>query len=107
MLGPAAILAQVSKPATQALSHPYIVHSEGVCGGRARVDGTRIPVWQIVSSIVRSGSSPEEFVEAYPHVTLAQVHDALSFYYDHREELERDLRDQEAAWRKSKRQSSR
>ena len=41
---------------------------------------------------------PEEFVEQYPHLTLAQVYDALSFYYDHRPEIERDLRDQEAAW---------
>jgi uncharacterized protein (DUF433 family) len=85
---------------TETTGHPYVVRTPGVCGGRARVGGTRIPVWQVVSSIVYGGLSPEELVEQYPHLKLAQVHDALSFYYDHRAEVERDRRDQDAAWRR-------
>lgn len=42
--------------------------------------------------------TPEDLIEAYPRVGLAQVHDALSYYYDHRAEVERDLRAQHAAW---------
>ena len=87
--------------------HPYVVRTEGTCGGRARIDGTRIPVWMIVSVIVRGGSTPEEFVEQYPHLDLARVHDALSYYYDHRTEIQRDLRDQGTAWRARSRPRSR
>jgi len=30
-------------------------------------------------------------VARFPHLTLAQVHDALAYYYDNREEIDRDL----------------
>jgi uncharacterized protein (DUF433 family) len=79
---------------------PYVVRTPGTCGGRARIDGTRIAVWLVASSVLRNGMSPEEFVEQYPHLTLAQIHAALSYYYDHRTEVERDLRSQDEAWRK-------
>src|SRR5206468_1316850 len=90
-----------------AREHPYIVRTPGTCGGRARIDGTRIAVWLLVGAILRDGSSPEEFVADYPHLNLAQVHDALSFYYDHRSEIDRDLREQEAAWPRKKPRKSR
>jgi uncharacterized protein (DUF433 family) len=35
--------------------------------------------------------TPEELVTLFPHLTLAQVYDALSYYYDHKEEIDRDL----------------
>src|SRR5437773_1397248 len=85
---------------TRPTGHPYVVRSAGTCGGRARIDGTRIPVWLVVSAIVRGGMTPEEFLESYSHLRLYQVYDALSFYYDHRVEVQRDLREQDAAWKK-------
>lgn len=85
-----------------AREHPYVARTPGTCGGSARINGTRIPVWLVVTWILRSGWTPEEFVEAYPQVTLAQMYDALSYYYDHRGEVDGDLREQEAAWPKSK-----
>jgi uncharacterized protein (DUF433 family) len=78
--------------------HAYVVRTPGTCGGRARIDGTRIAVWLVVDAIVRRGGTPEEVVEAHPHLNLAQVHDALSYFYDHREEIEADLREQDDAW---------
>jgi uncharacterized protein (DUF433 family) len=36
------------------------------------------------------GMTPEELVAEFPHLTLASVHDALSYYYDHREEIDAD-----------------
>jgi uncharacterized protein (DUF433 family) len=51
--------------------------------------------------------TPEEFVEAYPHVTLAQVYGALSYYHDHRAAVDADVRDQDEAWRKPTRRASR
>lgn len=35
--------------------------------------------------------SIEEIIEGLPHLTAAQVHHALSYYHDHREEIEKDI----------------
>ena len=88
-------------------ANPHVVRTPGTCGGRARIEGTRIAVWLVVSSVLRGGTTPEEFIEAYPHVTLAQVYGALSYYYDHRTTVDADLRDQDQAWRKLTRRASR
>lgn len=64
---------------------------EGVCGGRPVIKGTRIPVWLIVGWL-RDGCSPEQIQqEIYPHLSLAQLYDAISFYYDHQGEIEADI----------------
>jgi uncharacterized protein (DUF433 family) len=86
-----------------ARGHTHVVVTPGICGGRARIAGTRLPVWVVVAEIIRGGTSPDEFVDAYPQVSLAKVYGALSFYYDHRSQVDRDLREQEAAWRKRRR----
>jgi len=44
------------------------------------------------------GASPDEIVRALPHLTLAQVHAALAYYFDHREAILAEMReDQEFA----------
>jgi len=35
--------------------------------------------------------APEELVKEFSHLTLPQVYDALSYYYDNKEEIDRDL----------------
>ncbi len=71
--------------------HPHIVRAEGVCGGEPVIAGTRIPVWLIIGW-VKDGYSPEEIrKEIYPQLTLAQIYDALSYYHDHPEEIDRAL----------------
>jgi uncharacterized protein (DUF433 family) len=37
--------------------------------------------------------TPEELVREFPHLTLAQVYDALSYYYDHKPDIECELQD--------------
>jgi uncharacterized protein (DUF433 family) len=47
-----------------------------------------------VKSVVgyyKLGLSVEEILEGLPHLTPAQVHEALSYYHDHQEEIERDI----------------
>ena len=85
------------QPDTAEPLHPYVVRTPGTCGGRARIDGSRIAVWFVARLIVQGGLTPEEFVDEYPGVGLAEVHDALAFFRDHREEIERDLREEEDA----------
>jgi len=76
--------------------HPHIVRIEGVCGGRPIIAGTRISIRAVVER-VRLGDSPEQIVENYPPLTLAQVYDALSYYHEHRSEIEAEIAANEEA----------
>lgn len=67
-----------------------LVKSPDICGGRLRIDGTRITVNQIVVWY-KQGYSPEEIADQYPHVTHAQVYTALAYYHSNKEEIEADL----------------
>jgi hypothetical protein len=41
------------------------------------------------------GMSPDEIVSAYPTITLSDVHAALAYYFDHRDEVDREIQDGE------------
>ena len=73
------------------LRHPYITRKKGVCGGKPIIVGTRIRVQVVAIECEKMGYTPDEIVRAHPHLTLAQVHDALSYYYDNIEEIDRDI----------------
>jgi uncharacterized protein (DUF433 family) len=67
-----------------------LVRSPDVCGGRLRINGTRMTVNQLVVCY-KLGYSPEEIADQYPHLTLAQVYTALAYYHANREEIEAEL----------------
>ena len=69
--------------------HPHIVRRAGAAGDRAVVAGTNLAVWFIVRQL-RAGDTPEKIVEAYeyPELTLASVYDAVSYYHDHKDEID-------------------
>lgn len=67
-------------------AHPYIVHNEKILGGEPIVTGTRTPVRAIVEKW-RLGTPPEAIPDSLPHLTIAQVFDALSYYSDHQDEI--------------------
>jgi len=64
----------------------YIVRDEKILGGEPVIRGTRTPVRAVVENW-RLGLSPEEIVIHMPHLTLAQIFEALSYYSDHQEEI--------------------
>lgn len=66
--------------------HCYIVQNNAILGGEPIIKGTRISVRDVVENW-RLGLSPEEIVIHFPHLTLAQVFDALSYYSDNQEEI--------------------
>ena len=72
------------------IAHPYIECRPGVQGGRPVIKGTRFPVSSIVQNH-RRGLSVDEMLREFPHLSPAQVYDALSFYYDHREQIDRQI----------------
>ena len=69
-----------------AVQNRYITSDEKISSGEPIIKGTRTPVRAIVE-MWRMGNSPEEIVQGLPHLTLAQVFDALSFYSDNQEEI--------------------
>lgn len=72
-----------------------IVLTPGTCWGKPRIAGTRIKVEQIAISYERMGMSPDEIVSNWPHLTLSDVHAALAYYYDHRKQIDDDIREGE------------
>jgi uncharacterized protein (DUF433 family) len=69
-----------------ATEHLYIVRNDRILSGEPIIKGTRTPVRAIVERW-RLGVAPEEIPSRLPHLTLAQVFDALSYYSDHQEEI--------------------
>lgn len=82
----------MTQPAEK-MDHPYIISRKDYCGGSPIIKGTKFPVRSIVNYVLRQGISPEELVGEFSHLTLAQVYDALSYYYDHKEAVDQELRD--------------
>ncbi len=69
-------------------SHPYVESVPEILGGEPVITNTRTPVRAIVERW-KFGESAEEIVRTLPHLRLAQVFDALGYYDDHREEIEK------------------
>jgi uncharacterized protein (DUF433 family) len=76
--------------AVAGVTYAHIVKREGYCGGKAAIDNTRVRV-NNVAFLNRQGKSPEEIRGVYPDLSVAQVHAALTYYYDHPAEIEAEL----------------
>jgi uncharacterized protein (DUF433 family) len=59
--------------------------------GVAWIDNTKVKVIEVVVDKLAHGSSPEEIHFQYPHLSLAQIHAALAYYYDHQTELDAEI----------------
>src|SRR5436305_11038694 len=70
----------------------HISKTPGVCGGKACIAGHRIRVMDIVVWHEMRGYSPDEIVDMFPGITLADVHAALAYYFENRAEIEADFR---------------
>jgi uncharacterized protein (DUF433 family) len=60
--------------------------------GVAWIVGANTKVIEVVVDKLAHGSSPEELHFQYPHLSLAQIHAALSFYHEHETELEAEIK---------------
>jgi uncharacterized protein (DUF433 family) len=70
----------------QLTEHCHVVKNSNVLSGEPIIKGTRTPIRAIVE-MWRLGVSPEEIPQRLPHLVLAQVFDALSYYLDHQVEI--------------------
>ena len=82
-----------------------IVSTPGTCGGKPRIDGHRIKVEHIAICYERMGMTPDEIVTSHPTINLAQVHAALAYYYEHRQQIDADIEEGERFAREMKTKS--
>jgi uncharacterized protein (DUF433 family) len=59
--------------------------------GVARIAGTNTKVIEVALDKLAHGSSPEEMHFQYPHLSLAQIHAALAYYYEHQTALDAEI----------------
>jgi len=78
-----------------AIAIQHIVLTPGTCGGKPRIDGTRIRVQDVMIWHERLGRSAEQIVRDFPQLSLAQVYSALAYYYDHRDVIDGHVREDE------------
>lgn len=67
----------------------HIVSTPGVRGGKPRIRGHRITVHDVAIRM-REGLNPEGIANMYG-MTLGEVHAALSYYYDHRDQIDQEI----------------
>lgn len=69
----------------------------GVVGGAPCIDGTRVPV-RSIALYYKQGHLPEEIVQQYEHLSIAQIYAALAYYHANRAEVEADIAREEAEY---------
>lgn len=60
--------------------------------GVARIAGSRIKVMHLVMEKMANGWGPEQLQEQFPHLSLAQIHAAFAYYYDHQDEVDAQIK---------------
>ena len=75
-------------PATSALPVQHIALDEQ---RRPFIEGTRIKVVELIAIRQASGWDAEELARQYSHLSLAQIHAALSYYYDHQAAIDQEI----------------
>ncbi len=75
------------------IPNAYVEVTDGVCAGRPHIANTRIKVSQIASEYEHNGMMPDEIVEAHADLSLAQIHAALAYFYDHQDDIRREWRE--------------
>ena len=69
-------------------AYPHIVKIDGVLGGQAVIEGTRIAVWHIMGYYYKAGLSVEDILAEWNYLKPAQVFSALAYYHDNKAEID-------------------
>lgn len=68
--------------------YPHIVKIDGVCGGEAIIENTRLAVWHLADYYYKVGLSVEEILADWDYLAPAQVFSALAYYHDNKAEID-------------------
>jgi uncharacterized protein (DUF433 family) len=74
------------------IKHPHITINKKICGNSPFIKETRTTVRPIVN-YYKQGLSPEEINSKLSYLKLAEIYDALAFYYDNKEYIEKEIED--------------
>src|SRR4051794_25094157 len=74
------------------IGYPHVAKDDGQPARLERLP--RIRVAQVVMDYLAHGWSPEEMCRQHPHLTIAEAHAAMLYYWDHRDEIDREVRDE-------------
>ena len=75
---------------------PGIETTSGICGGEARIVRTCIPVW-VLEQARRLGVTEADLLRSYPALRAEDLVHAWAYARAHREEIERQIRENEEA----------
>lgn len=75
---------------SERIPHIHITSNKKIAGGKPIIKGTRISVSTIAEYFLM-GLNPEEIKRELPHLKLAQIFDALAFYFDHRSMIDEEI----------------
>lgn len=73
--------------------HPYIIRDKKNRGGVPIISRTGIRVMDIAVRYEVMGMTPEDIMLALPQLDLPQIHDALSYYYEHKQEIDKEWKE--------------
>jgi uncharacterized protein (DUF433 family) len=83
----------------------YIVTTADVCGGKARIAGTRVRVQDVYVWHELRGQSVDQIVASFPQLNHAQVHAALSYFFSRPDEIRQQVAEDERRVEKLKQQT--
>ena len=84
--------------------HPYISIDPKISGGQPVISGTRIKVMDIAINYELLGISADKIIDEYPNLKLEQIHDALSYYYEHKDMFDKKYREDQSLLAQLKKQ---
>jgi uncharacterized protein (DUF433 family) len=80
----------------QTTSNLIEIRPSRTVGDRAYIAGTRVSVEDVYVRHEMGGQSPDEIIQSLPHLSLAQIHAALSYAYGHLDEIRQQLNEGDA-----------
>jgi uncharacterized protein (DUF433 family) len=75
------------------IAEPPVSHVRMDESGTAWIDDTNVKVVEVILDHLAYGHSPEEVHLQHPHLSLAQIHSAFAYYFDHRQQLDTEIED--------------
>ncbi len=73
--------------------HPYVEINPKICNGSPVIAGTRVRIVDVAIEYEYLNHTPYEIINAHPHLKLEQIHDALSYYYENRDAIDKKIRE--------------
>jgi len=83
------------------ITYPHIIYRKDIAHGSPVIEGTRITV-RCIAEYYQMGMNVDEILVNLSHLTSAQVHSALAYYFDHQKEIDSDIEgsSDSAFWKK-------